>query len=47
MQNIGQTERTHWNVWTLPMEWKNHLQHMCTEHCVVIHSFYYYTTGKS
>ena len=26
VENIGQAERTHWNVWTLPVEWKNHLQ---------------------
>jgi len=26
MKHVRQAERTHWNVWTLPVEWKNHLQ---------------------
>jgi len=32
MENIGQAEWAHWNVWTLPVEWKNHLQHASTQH---------------
>jgi len=31
MKNIGQAEWTHWNVRTLPVEWKNHLQHAHVE----------------
>jgi len=31
MKNIRQAEWTHWNVRTLPVEWKNHLQHMSTK----------------
>jgi len=30
MENIGQAEWAHWNVWTLPVEWKNHLQRVHT-----------------
>jgi len=38
MKNIGQAEWTHWNVWTLPVEWKYHLQHMRSIHCLELSS---------
>jgi len=39
MENVGEAQRTHWNVWTLPVEWKNHLQwhiHIKHIHDVII-----------
>jgi len=32
MKNIRETQRTHWNVRTLPVKWKYHLQNKHTSH---------------